>query len=309
MKTLQFPKQTNFYRGKVRDVYTITGKWLVMIASDRISAFDVILPRTIPYKGQVLNQIAAYMLKATNDICPNWLTDVPAPNVAIGKQCVPFRVEMVVRGNLTGHAWRTYSSGKRILCGETLAEGLHENDFFATPIITPSTKADVGHDEDISKKEIIERGLVNEKDYETLEKYTLALFERGKEIAAKRGLILVDTKYEFGKIGDTIYLMDEIHTPDSSRYFYADGFEERQQKKEKQKQLSKEFVREWLIENNFMGKEGQTVPAMNDEWITTISNRYIELYEKVIGEKFVPQTLTDEETYQRILYALGNHTD
>jgi phosphoribosylaminoimidazole-succinocarboxamide synthase len=309
MKSLQFPKQTNFYRGKVRDVYTIAGKWLVMIASDRISAFDVILPRTIPYKGQVLNQIAAYMLKATQDICPNWLTDVPAPNVAIGKQCIPFRVEMVVRGNLTGHAWRTYSSGKRILCGETLAEGLKENDFFPTPIITPSTKADVGHDEDISKKEIIERGLVNEKDYEVLEKYTLALFARGKEIAAKRGLILVDTKYEFGKIGDTIYLMDEIHTPDSSRYFYADGFEERQQKNEKQKQLSKEFVREWLIENNFMGKENQTVPEMNDEWITTISNRYIELYEKVIGEKFIPQTLTDEETYQRILFALGNHLD
>ncbi len=309
MKSLQFPKQTNFYRGKVRDVYTIAGKWLVMIASDRISAFDVILPRTIPYKGQVLNQIAAYMLKATQDICPNWLTDVPAPNVAIGKQCIPFRVEMVVRGNLTGHAWRTYSSGKRILCGETLAEGLKENDFFPTPIITPSTKADVGHDEDISKKEIIERGLVNEKDYEVLEKYTLALFARGKEIAAKRGLILVDTKYEFGKIGDTIYLMDEIHTPDSSRYFYADGFDERQQKNEKQKQLSKEFVREWLIENNFMGKENQTVPEMNDEWITTISNRYIELYEKVIGEKFIPQTLTDEETYQRILFALGNHLD
>ena len=309
MKTLQFPKQTNFYRGKVRDVYTIAGKWLVMVASDRISAFDVILPRTIPYKGQVLNQIAAYMLKATQNICPNWLTDVPAPNVAIGKQCIPFRVEMVVRGNLTGHAWRTYSSGKRILCGETLAEGLKENDFFPTPIITPSTKADVGHDEDISKKEIIERGLINEKDYEVLEKYTLALFERGKEIAAKRGLILVDTKYEFGKIGDTIYLMDEIHTPDSSRYFYADGFDERQQKNEKQKQLSKEFVREWLIENNFMGKENQTVPLMSDEWITTISNRYIELYEKVIGEKFVPQTLTDEETYQRILFALGNHLD
>jgi phosphoribosylaminoimidazole-succinocarboxamide synthase len=306
MKTLQFPKQTNFYRGKVRDVYTIADEWLVMVASDRISAFDVILPSPIPYKGQVLNQIAAYMLKATRDICPNWLADVPAPNVAIGKKCVPFRVEMVVRGNLTGHSWRTYSSGKRTLCGVPLAEGLHENDFFPTPIITPSTKADVGHDEDISKEEIIARGLVNKEDYETLQKYTLALFERGKEIAAKQGLILVDTKYEFGKIGDVIYLMDEIHTPDSSRYFYADGFEERQQKGEKQKQLSKEFVREWLIANNFMGKEGQTVPPMNEEWITVISNRYIELYEKVIGEKFIPHRLSDEETYQHILYALGN---
>jgi phosphoribosylaminoimidazole-succinocarboxamide synthase len=306
MKTLQFPKQTNYYRGKVRDVYTISDEWLVMIASDRISAFDVILPRPIPYKGQVLNQIAAYMLKATSDICPNWLLETPAPNVAIGKKCTPFRVEMVVRGNVTGHAWRTYSSGKRELCGVKLPEGLKENDYFPSPIITPSTKAEVGHDEDISKEEIIHRGIVSEKDYEVLEKYTLALFARGKEIAAKQGLILVDTKYEFGKIGDTVYLMDEIHTPDSSRYFYAEGFDERQAKGEKQKQLSKEFVREWLIANNFMGKEGQTVPAMNDEWVTVISNRYIELYEKVIGKKFVPQTLSDEETYQRILYSLGN---
>jgi len=277
-----------------------------MIASDRISAFDVILPRPIPYKGQVLNQIAAYMLKATRDICPNWLLDVPAPNVAIGKKCVPFRVEMVVRGNLTGHAWRTYSSGKRELCGVPLPEGLKENDYFPSPIITPSTKAEVGHDEDISKKDIIANKIAGEKEYEMLEKYTLALFQRGKEIAAKRGLILVDTKYEFGKIGDTIYLMDEIHTPDSSRYFYADGFEERQAKGEKQKQLSKEFVREWLIANNFMGKQGQTVPAMDDAWIQTISNRYIELYEKVIGEKFHPQQLSDEEIYQRVLYSLGN---
>lgn len=306
MKKMQFPKQTNFYRGKVRDVYTIADQWLVMIASDRISAFDVILPRPIPYKGQVLNQIAAFMLKATMDICPNWLMDVPAPNVAIGKKCVPFRVEMVVRGNVTGHAWRTYSSGRRELCGVAMPEGLKENDYFPAPIITPSTKAEVGHDEDISKKEIIKRGIVNEKDYEILEKYTLALFARGKEIAAKQGLILVDTKYEFGKIGDTVYLMDEIHTPDSSRYFYADGFEERQAKGEKQKQLSKEFVREWLIANNFMGKDGQTVPEMTDEWVTVISNRYIELYEKVIGKKFVPQKLSDEETYQRVLYALGN---
>lgn len=306
MKTLQFPHQTNFYRGKVRDVYTISDKWLVMIASDRISAFDVILPRPIPFKGQVLNQIAAYMLKATSDICPNWLMDAPAPQVAIGHKCVPFRVEMVVRGNLTGHAWRTYSGGKRELCGVPLPEGLRENDYFPAPIITPSTKAEVGHDEDISREEIIRRGLVNDNDYAQLEKYTLALFARGKEIAAKRGLILVDTKYEFGKIGDTIYLMDEIHTPDSSRYFFAEGFETRQEKGERQQQLSKEFVREWLIANNFMGKEGQTVPEMTDEWIQTISSRYIELYEKVIGESFKPQTLSDEEIYQRILFSLGN---
>ncbi len=306
MKQLQFPNQTNFYRGKVRDVYTIKQNWLVMIASDRISAFDVILPRPIPYKGQVLNQVAAYMLKATSDICPNWLIDVPAPNAAIGKKCVPFRVEMVVRGNLTGHSWRTYASGKRKLCGVSLPEGMKENDYFPSPIITPSTKADAGHDEDISKEEIIARGLVNEKDYAVIEQYALSLFERGKEIAAKQGLILVDTKYEFGKIGDTVYLMDEIHTPDSSRYFYADGFEERQLKGERQKQLSKEFVREWLIANNFMGKEGQTVPEMNDEWVTVISNRYIELYEKVIGEKFHPVKMSDEETYQHILYSLSN---
>jgi phosphoribosylaminoimidazole-succinocarboxamide synthase len=306
MKTLQFPHQTNFYRGKVRDVYTISDKWLVMIASDRISAFDVILPRPIPFKGQVLNQIAAFMLKATSDICPNWLSDTPAPNVAIGRKCDPFRVEMVVRGNLTGHAWRTYQSGKRELCGVALPEGLRENDYFPTPIITPSTKAEVGHDEDISSSEIVRRGLVGSDDYAQLEKYTLALFQRGKEIAAKRGLILVDTKYEFGKIGDTIYLMDEIHTPDSSRYFYADGFEDRQAKGERQQQLSKEFVREWLIANNFMGKEGQTVPEMGDDWVNTISRRYIELYEKVIGEPFRPQPLKDEETYQRILYSLAN---
>ena len=303
MKTLQFPHQTNFYRGKVRDVYTISDQWLVMIASDRISAFDVILPRPIPYKGQVLNQIAAYMLKATSDICPNWLVDTPAPNVAIGRKCTPFRVEMVVRGNLTGHAWRTYNSGKRELCGVPLPEGMKENDYFSSPIITPSTKAEVGHDEDISRIEIIRRGLVSEKDYALLEKYTLALFQRGKEIAAKQGLILVDTKYEFGKIDETVYLMDEIHTPDSSRYFYADGFEKRQQAGERQQQLSKEFVREWLIANNFMGKEGQTVPVMTDEWVQTISKRYIELYEKVIGQPFKPQALSDEETYQRVLYA------
>ena len=304
MPPFQLPGQTNFYSGKVRDVYTIKNKWLVMIASDRISAFDVILPKLIPFKGQVLNQIAAYMLAATKDICPNWLLQTPAPNAAIGKKCEPLRIEMVVRGNLTGHAWRTYASGKRELCGVALADGLKENHLFSSPIITPSTKATEGHDEDISKEEIITKGLVQEKDYEKIEQYSLQLFERGKEIAAKRGLILVDTKYEFGKIGNDICLMDEIHTPDSSRYFYADGFEERQNKNEKQKQLSKEFVREWLIENNFMGKEGQAVPAMSNEWIETISNRYIELYEKLIGEKFIPEKLSDEETESRIINSL-----
>ena len=305
MKSTPFPGQLNTYHGKVRDVYYIENELLVMIASDRISAFDVILPNPIPFKGQVLNQIAAYMLKATSDICPNWLLDTPAPNVAIGKKCTPFKIEMVVRGNLVGHAWRTYQTGGRILCGVSLPEGLNENDYFPTPIITPSTKASEGHDEDISKENIIAQGLASAEDWAVLEKYALALFQRGKEIAAKQGLILVDTKYEFGKIGDTIYLMDEIHTPDSSRYFYADGFEERQIKKEKQKQLSKEFVREWLIENNFMGKEGQTVPHMSDEWIDTISKRYIELYEQVIGEKFNPQKLTDEATYDLVAASLA----
>jgi phosphoribosylaminoimidazole-succinocarboxamide synthase len=304
MNSFQFPNQTNYYKGKVRDVYSIDANWLVMIASNRISAFDVILPRPIPYKGQVLNQIAAYMLKATEDICPNWLVNVPAPNVSIGKRCVPFKIEMVVRGNLVGHAWRTYSSGKRELCGAAMADGLKENDYFPTPIITPSTKADAGHDEDISPAEIVAQGICSEAEWNQLSSYALQLFARGKEIAAKQGLILVDTKYEFGKIGETIYLMDEIHTPDSSRYFYADGFEERQQTGERQKQLSKEFVREWLIENNFMGKEGQTVPEMSDEWINTISKRYIELYEKVIGQAFVPEELSDEETQARIIKAL-----
>jgi len=305
MKSKPFPGQLNTYHGKVRDVYYIENELLVMIASDRISAFDVILPNPIPFKGQVLNQIAAYMLNATSDICPNWLLDTPAPNVAVGKKCTPFKIEMVVRGNLVGHAWRTYHAGGRVLCGVALPEGLNENDYFPTPIITPSTKASEGHDEDISKENIIAQGLATAEDWAILEKYALALFQRGKEIAAKQGLILVDTKYEFGKIGDTIYLMDEIHTPDSSRYFYADGFEERQIKKEKQKQLSKEFVREWLIENNFMGKEGQTVPHMSDEWIDTISKRYIELYEQVIGEKFNPQKLTDEETYDLVADSLA----
>lgn len=304
MANFIFPQQNNFYSGKVRDVYTIADKWLVMIASNRISAFDVILPKEILYKGQVLNQIAAYMLKATEDICPNWLLSTPTANSALGKKCRPFKVEMVIRGNLTGHAWRTYQAGLRELCGVKLPEGLKENDFFAMPIITPSTKASVGHDEDISKDDIIKNELVSKADYEVIENYTRLLFERGRQLAAKQGLILADTKYEFGKIGDTIYLMDEIHTPDSSRYFYADGFEERQAAAHKQKQLSKEFVREWLIENDFMGKEGQTVPAMSDEWISTISSRYIELYEKVIGQKFVPQQLSDEETVLKITESL-----
>ena len=304
MNSFSLPGQTSFYRGKVRDVYTIEDQFLVMVASDRISAFDVILPKPIPNKGQVLNQVAAYMLNATKDICKNWLLTTPAPNVSIGLKCVPFKVEMVVRGNLTGHAWRTYSSGKRLLCGVELPEGLKENDYFPQPIITPSTKAAEGHDEDISKEDIIGRNLVSAYDYEKLEKYTLQLFERGKALAKKRGLILVDTKYEFGKLGNDIILIDEIHTPDSSRYFYADGFEEQQQNGEKQKQLSKEFVREWLIENGFMGKEGQQVPEMSDEWIAIIRNRYIELYEKLIGEKFNPQTLSDEETRERILASL-----
>ena len=304
MKIFQFPGQTKFYKGKVRDVYTINDNLLVMVASDRISAFDVVLPRPIPFKGQVLNQIAAHMLNATSKICPNWLVDVPAPNVSIGKKCIPFKIEMVVRGNLVGHAARTYISGKRELCGATLPEGLRENDFFSSPIITPSTKADAGHDEDISPAEIIAQGLCTEKEWETLSQYALQLFEKGKEIAGKQGLILADTKYEFGKIDDTIYLMDEVHTPDSSRYFYADGFVDRQVNGEKQKQLSKEFVREWLIANNFMGKEGQTVPEMTDEWVNTISNRYIELYEKVIGKTFIPSSLSDDDTFSKITESL-----
>jgi phosphoribosylaminoimidazole-succinocarboxamide synthase len=304
MNENRFPGQTKYYKGKVRDVYTIDDQLLVMIASDRISAFDVILPRAIPYKGQVLNQIAAYMLNATKDICPNWLIETPAPTVSVGRKCEPFRIEMVVRGNLTGHAWRTYSSGSRKLCGVYMPDGMKENDFFAAPIITPSTKAEQGHDEDISKEDIIAKGIVSAEEWKMLEKYTLQLFDRGRQLASKRGLILVDTKYEFGRIGSDIYLMDEIHTPDSSRYFYADGFEERQEKGERQLQLSKEFVREWLIANDFMGKEGQIVPSMSDDWITTISKRYIELYEKVIGEKFVPQPLTEQEIDNRIMRSL-----
>ena len=275
-----------------------------MVASDRISAFDVILPRPIPFKGQVLNQIAAHMLAITRDICPNWLIDSPAPNVSVGRRCTPFRIELVVRGYLTGHAWRTYAAGNRTLCGVSLPEGLKENDPFPSPLITPSTKAEQGHDEDISEAQILERGLASPNDWEQLKKYALALFERGQSIAAKQGLILVDTKYEFGKIGDTIYLMDEVHTPDSSRYFFAEGYLERQQLGERQPQLSKEFVREWLIANNFMGKEGQTVPIMSNEWVETISQRYIQLYEKVIGKKFIPSSLSEKETYEKTLVSL-----
>jgi phosphoribosylaminoimidazole-succinocarboxamide synthase len=307
MADFQFPAQTNFYKGKVRDVYTIGTDFLVMIASDRISAFDVILPRPIPYKGQVLNQTAAYMLNATRDICPNWLIDTPTPNSSVGYKCTPYKIEVVVRGNLCGHAWRTYYSGQRILCGVLMPGDLKENDYFPEPIITPSTKASEGHDEDISEKEILEQGLATETEWNQVKDYALKLFARGKELALKQGLILADTKYEFGQRNGEIVLMDEIHTPDSSRYFYADGFDERQSKGEKQKQLSKEFVREWLIQNEFMGKEGQSVPEMSDEWVETISNRYIELYEKVTGSTFNPQQLTKEKVFQRISASLQKH--
>jgi phosphoribosylaminoimidazole-succinocarboxamide synthase len=300
MAEFQFPGQANFYRGKVRDVYTIGSDLLVMIASDRISAFDVILPRPIPYKGQVLNQLAAYMLKATQDICPNWLIETPTTNSSLGYKCEPYKIEVVVRGNLCGHAWRTYYSGQRILCGVLMPDGLKENDFFPEPIITPSTKASEGHDEDISEKEILEKGLADEREWKQIKEYALQLFARGKELAFKQGLILADTKYEFGKRNGEIVLMDEIHTPDSSRYFYAEGFDERQAKGEKQKQLSKEFVREWLIQNEFMGKEGQTVPEMSDAWVETISNRYIDLYEHVTGLQFEPEQLSKEEIFQKI---------
>ncbi len=285
--SFKFPKQTAYYKGKVRDVYTLENNILIMIASDRISAFDVVLPRGIPYKGQVLNQIAAIFLNATKDIVPNWLLASPHPNVTIGKQCQPFKVEMVVRGYLAGHAARTYNNGLRTLCGVTLPNGLKENDKLPTPIITPTTKASEGHDDDISKEEIIKQDIVSKEHYEQLEKYTLSLYARGQEIANKMGLILVDTKYEFGLFNNEIILMDEIHTPDSSRYFYLEGYELRQQQGEEQKQLSKEFVRRWLIENGFQGKDGQTIPIMSDEWVTEISNRYIELFEKVTGNKFV----------------------
>lgn len=292
----QLPNQTAFYKGKVRDVYTIQEDILVMVASDRISAFDVVLPEAIPFKGQVLNQIASKFLAATQDILPNWVTVVPDANVTIGKKCEPFKVEMVIRGYMAGHAWRTYRSGTRELCGVTLPEGLKENEAFPEPIITPTTKESEGHDEDISREDIIAQGIVSEADYIQLENFTRQLYVRGQEIAKARGLILVDTKYEFGKIGEQIYLMDEIHTPDSSRYFYFDGYEDRLAKNEAQKQLSKEFVREWLIANNFMGQEGQQVPEMTPEWVQTISDRYIELYEKITGETFIK---ADQENIQQ----------
>ncbi len=280
-----FPNQDAFYRGKVRDVYTIDGK-MVMVASDRISAFDHVLPRPIPYKGQVLNQIAAYFLEATKDIAPNWVEQTPDPNVSIGLSCEPFKIEMVIRGYVVGHAWRTYKSGERILCGVQMPEGLKENDKFPEPIITPATKAEEGHDIDISKEDIIAQGIVSAEDYAVLEKYTKALFQRGTEMAAERGLILADTKYEFGKKDGVIYVIDEIHTPDSSRYFYKEGFEDRQARGERQKQLSKEFVREWLMANGFQGKEGQLMPIMNNEFVDLVSKRYIELYERITGQAF-----------------------
>ena len=281
----ELPGQTNFYRGKVRDVYTVDDL-LVMVASDRISAFDHVLPRAIPYKGQVLNQVATYFLEATADIAPNWMLASPDPNVTVGMACEPFKVEMVIRGYLAGHAWREYRDGKRELCGVSMPDGMRESDRFSKPIITPATKAEEGHDEDISRDEIIQQGIVSLEDYEQLEAYTRALFQRGTEMAAEQGLILVDTKYEFGKRNGKIYLIDEIHTPDSSRYFYADGYEERQSKGERQKQLSKEFVREWLMEHGFQGKDGQKMPVMPDDFVERVSDRYIELYERVTGRAF-----------------------
>lgn len=290
-----FPGQKSIYKGKVREVYTLDNDILVMVATDRLSAFDVVMPKGIPYKGQILNQIATKMMKDTEDIVPNWLMATPDPNVAIGKACKPFKVEMVIRGYMSGHAAREYKAGKRLLCGVPMPEGMKENDKFPEPIITPATKAEKGdHDEDISKEDILKRGIVSKEDYEVLEKYTRALFQRGTEIAAKRGLILVDTKYEFGKTKDgEIVLIDEIHTPDSSRYFYAEGYEERQDKGEAQKQLSKEFVRQWLISSGFQGLKGQSVPEMSDEYIESVSNRYIELYENITGEKFVKSDISN----------------
>ena len=288
-----FKGQNNHYVGKVRDVYSIDGDYLVMVVSDRISAFDVVLPKGIPFKGQVLNQIAAKFLDATADILPNWKIAVPDPMVTVGHKCEPFKVEMVIRGYLSGHAWREYKAGKRTICGVAMPDGMVENQKFPEPIITPTTKADEGHDEDISKEEIIARGIVSREDYEQLEAYTRAIFARGTEIAAKMGLILVDTKYEFGKKNGVIYLMDEIHTPDSSRYFYAEGYQERLAAGEKQKQLSKEFVREWLMANGFQGQEGQQVPEMTPEIVDSITERYIELYENITGEKFAKVECAD----------------
>ncbi|PWJ54253.1 phosphoribosylaminoimidazole-succinocarboxamide synthase [Dyadobacter jejuensis] len=300
----QFPGQTSFYKGKVRDVYAF-GERLVMVATDRISAFDVILPRAIPYKGQVLNQIAAHFLNATRDIVPNWLQEVPDPNVSVGINCQAFPVEMVVRGYLVGHAWREYAAGRRMLCGVPLPEGLKENDKLPAPIITPTTKAHEGHDEDISREQILEQGLIALDDYEHLERYALALFAVGTEMAAEQGLILVDTKYEFGKLDGVIYLIDEIHTPDSSRYFYSEGYDDNQQKMLPQRQLSKEFVREWLIENGFQGKDGQQVPEMSDEKVQEISDRYIELFEKVTGNTFQKNNL--DHPLERIEKAIAGY--
>jgi phosphoribosylaminoimidazole-succinocarboxamide synthase len=282
-----FPNQKNVYNGKVRDVYNINDEYLAMVVTDRISAFDVVLPKGIPYKGQVLNQLAEIFLKSTEDIVPNWMLSSPDPNVTVGHFCEPFKIEMVIRGYLTGHAWRTYKSGKREICGIQMPEGMIEHQKFPTPIITPTTKADFGHDEDISRDEILKQGLVSEEDYLQLENYTKAIFQRGTEMANERGLILVDTKYEFGKKNDKIFLIDEIHTPDSSRYFYRDGYQERQNNGDSQKQLSKEFVREWLMENGFQGKDGQQIPEMNKDFVDSVSKRYIELYENVSGKKFV----------------------
>ncbi|NNF32779.1 MAG: phosphoribosylaminoimidazolesuccinocarboxamide synthase [Saprospiraceae bacterium] len=290
-----FPGQEAAYHGKVRDVYTVGDK-LIMVASDRISAFDHILPRPIPYKGQVLNQVATHFLRATSDIVPNWLESTPDPNVAVGKKCDPIKIEMVIRGYLAGHAWREYKSGKRMLCGVPMPEGMKQNDAFPVPIITPASKADEGHDEDISAADILAQGIVTENQWRTLERYTRALFQRGKEMARRRGLILVDTKYEFGLFNGEIVLIDEIHTPDSSRYFYLDGYDERQANGEPQKQLSKEFVREWLMENGFQGKEGQVMPEMPDEFVWEVSNRYIELYELITGSQFQKADTSDIKT-------------
>ena len=304
-----FPNQKNIYKGKVRDVYTIEDDILIMIASDRISAFDHVLPEGIPYKGQVLSQIAAKFLSATSDIVPNWLEATPDPSVSIGKRCEPFKVEMVIRGYLTGHAWREYRSGKRTLCGVTMPEGMVENQKFDNPILTPTTKADVGHDEDISRQEILSQGLVSESDYILLEKYTRELFQRGTEMAADKGLILVDTKYEFGKDKNgVITLIDEIHTPDSSRYFYMNGYQEKLDSGEQQKQLSKEFVRQWLIENGFQGKDGQKIPQMSQEFCSSVSDRYIELFEHITGDKFIKEDVSDVLTRveKNIRNYLGN---
>lgn len=288
-----FPKQKSVYKGKVRDVYNIDDKYLVMVASDRISAFDVVLPKGIPYKGQVLNQIASKFLDSTKDICPNWKLATPDPMVTVGHYCEPFPVEMIIRGYLTGSSWRTYKKGAREICGVPISDGMREHQAFPEPIVTPTTKAHEGHDEDISKEEILKQGLVSAKDYAILEKYTKALFKRGSEIANEKGLILVDTKYEFGKVGDTIYLIDEIHTPDSSRYFYKEGYQERFDKGEAQKQLSKEFVREWLMANGFQGQAGQQVPEMTEDYVKSVSDRYIELYESITGEKFIKADVKD----------------